>query len=249
MQNGSEEQKAHALIREGYEANFNGEAYSSVMLPKREPFSPCYRRIHGSRSPKEVISGPRLVGLAKPLDGEPPTFEATTLAGSHDRRVRLATVVTQVFSTIRRSIKLAYLSKQLVESTQATLAPSTCSWTTPLAISGFSINLMKFRLEPTVLFDVEWVRSPLAASSSSLRKSSIDHASYPTDRIAHNSHLFRPLGLGYSLTSVQLDHDSTACRLRFRCKLAVLCGSLTALAPRYSQPNQRRNGGSGRAVR
>jgi ribonucleoside-diphosphate reductase alpha chain len=27
-----EEQKAHALIREGYESNFNGEAYSSVMF-------------------------------------------------------------------------------------------------------------------------------------------------------------------------------------------------------------------------
>ena len=27
-----EEQKAHALIREGYESNFNGEAYSSIMF-------------------------------------------------------------------------------------------------------------------------------------------------------------------------------------------------------------------------
>jgi ribonucleoside-diphosphate reductase alpha chain len=54
----------------------------------------------------------------------------------------------------------------------------------------------------------------------------VDHASYPTEPIARNSHQFRPLGLGYSnLGSVimtdGLPYDSAAAR--------GLCGSLTSL--------------------
>jgi ribonucleoside-diphosphate reductase alpha chain len=54
----------------------------------------------------------------------------------------------------------------------------------------------------------------------------VDHASYPTKRIAHNSHLFRPLGLGYSnlgslIMSGGLAYDSDAAR--------GLCGAMTAL--------------------
>ncbi len=54
----------------------------------------------------------------------------------------------------------------------------------------------------------------------------VDHASYPTEPIARNSHKFRPLGLGYSnLGSVimtdGLPYDSDAAR--------GLCGSLTAI--------------------
>ena len=41
----------------------------------------------------------------------------------------------------------------------------------------------------------------------------VDHASYPTDRIAHNSHLFRPLGLGL-LEHWIVDHDQ-------RCGLTI----------------------------
>src|SRR5690606_28776759 len=54
----------------------------------------------------------------------------------------------------------------------------------------------------------------------------VDHASYPTDRIAQNSHLFRPLGLGYSnlgslIMASGLPYDSDAAR--------GLCGSITAI--------------------
>jgi len=54
----------------------------------------------------------------------------------------------------------------------------------------------------------------------------VDHASYPTKRIAENSHRFRPLGLGYSnlgslLMTSGLPYDSDAAR--------GVCGALTAL--------------------
>ena len=45
----------------------------------------------------------------------------------------------------------------------------------------------------------------------------VDNASYPTDRIARNSHAFRPLGIGYAnlgalLMSLALPYDSDAGR-------------------------------------
>jgi ribonucleoside-diphosphate reductase alpha chain len=54
----------------------------------------------------------------------------------------------------------------------------------------------------------------------------VDHASYPTEQIAANSHRFRPLGLGYSnlgslIMTSGLAYDSDAAR--------GLCGSITAL--------------------
>lgn len=54
----------------------------------------------------------------------------------------------------------------------------------------------------------------------------VDHASYPTKRIAENSHRFRPLGLGYSnlgslIMTSGAAYDSDAAR--------GLCGAMTAL--------------------
>jgi ribonucleoside-diphosphate reductase alpha chain len=54
----------------------------------------------------------------------------------------------------------------------------------------------------------------------------VDHAAYPTDRIAYNSHLFRPLGLGYSnlgslIMTNGAGYDSAMAH--------GMCGSITAL--------------------
>ena len=87
-----------------------------------------------------------------------------------------------------------------------------------------SINLMKFRQEDGT-FDVE--RFQAAARLVFIAQEIlVDHASYPTSRIARNSHLFRPLGLGYSnlgslLMSNGLPYDSDTAR--------GVCGAITAL--------------------
>jgi len=87
-----------------------------------------------------------------------------------------------------------------------------------------SINLMKFR-KPDGHFDVE--RFATACRIFFIAQEIlVDHASYPTPRIARNSHLYRPLGLGYSnlgslLMADGLAYDSDAGR--------GLCGALTAI--------------------
>ena len=83
---------------------------------------------------------------------------------------------------------------------------------------------MKFRQEDGA-FDVERFKAACRVFFIA-QEILVDHASYPTKRIAGNSHRFRPLGLGYSnlgclLMSGGLPYDSPA-------GLGV-CGALTAL--------------------
>jgi ribonucleoside-diphosphate reductase alpha chain len=87
-----------------------------------------------------------------------------------------------------------------------------------------SINLMKFRL-PDGAFDVDRFKTACRIFFIA-QEILVDHASYPTKRIAHNSHLFRPLGLGYSnlgslMMAGGIAYDSDAA--------LGLCGAMTAL--------------------
>ncbi|HEX5104016.1 MAG TPA: vitamin B12-dependent ribonucleotide reductase, partial [Pirellulaceae bacterium] len=96
-----------------------------------------------------------------------------------------------------------------------------------------SINLMKFRRaggnaagnSADGTFDVERFKAACRIFFIA-QEILVDHASYPTADIARNSHLFRPLGLGYSnlgslLMSEGLPYDSEAGY--------GVCGSVTAL--------------------
>jgi len=74
-----------------------------------------------------------------------------------------------------------------------------------------SINLMKFRRDDGS-FDAERFRAAVRILITA-QEILVDHASYPTERIAANSHKFRPLGLGYAnlgslLMSSGLPYDS-----------------------------------------
>jgi ribonucleoside-diphosphate reductase alpha chain len=87
-----------------------------------------------------------------------------------------------------------------------------------------SINLMKFREEDGA-FDAARFRAACRLFFIA-QEILVDHASYPTKDIARNSHLFRPLGLGYSnlgglLMAAGIPYDSEAGR--------GVCGAMTAL--------------------
>ncbi len=87
-----------------------------------------------------------------------------------------------------------------------------------------SINLMKFRREDGT-FDVERFKTACRLVFIA-QEILVDHASYPTERIAANSHAYRPLGLGYSnlgslLMAGGMPYDSDAAR--------GVCGAITAL--------------------
>ncbi len=87
-----------------------------------------------------------------------------------------------------------------------------------------SINLKKC-MKDDGTFDVDRYRRACAIMITA-QEILVDHASYPTPPIAENSHLFRPLGLGFAnlgsmLMSMGIPYDSEAGR--------GICGALTAL--------------------
>ena len=90
-----------------------------------------------------------------------------------------------------------------------------------------SLNLMRF-LDEEGGFDVEAFRR--AASLTILAQEIlVDFADYPTPRIAKNSHLFRPLGLGYAnlgalLMAQGLPYDSDEGRNLAGAITSLMCG-------------------------
>ena len=87
-----------------------------------------------------------------------------------------------------------------------------------------SINLMKFRREDGS-FDAQRFRAACRIFITA-QEILVDHASYPTERIALNSHKFRPLGLGYAnlgslIMASGLPYDSNQGR--------ALAGAITAI--------------------
>ena len=212
-----EEQKAHVLIEKGgYEANFNGEAYSSILFqnanlsvrvtdefmraveedqrwathwvtdPSRE--GPVYQA-------REVMK--RMAECAWQC-GDPGVQYDTTINHWHtcpnSGRINASNPCSEYM---------------FLDNTACNLA---------------SINLMKFRNSDGT-FDVD--RFDAACRIFFIAQEIlVDHASYPTPEIGKNSHLFRPLGLGYSnlgsvIMSSGVPYDSDAAR--------GMCGSITAI--------------------
>ncbi|MDO4576066.1 MAG: vitamin B12-dependent ribonucleotide reductase [Planctomycetia bacterium] len=88
-----------------------------------------------------------------------------------------------------------------------------------------SINLMRFFDDETGIFDVERFEHACRVMLIA-QEIIVDRASYPTKRIAENSHKFRALGLGYSnlgclLMALGLPYDSDEGR--------GICGAITAI--------------------
>ncbi|MEM7475224.1 MAG: vitamin B12-dependent ribonucleotide reductase [Planctomycetota bacterium] len=212
-----EEQKAHALIREGYEANFNGEAYSSVCFQNAnlsvrltDDFMECVR------DEKDWTT----TWVTEKASGTPPTYEAReVLSQMADCAWHCGDPGVQYDTTIN--------DWHTCSNDGPINASNPCSeymFLDNTACNLASINLMKYRNEDGT-FDVEGFTSACRMFFIA-QEILVDHASYPTAPIAENSHLYRPLGLGYSnLGSVVMTagaaYDSDESR--------GICGSITAL--------------------
>ncbi|HEY2414805.1 MAG TPA: vitamin B12-dependent ribonucleotide reductase [Pirellulaceae bacterium] len=217
-----EEKKAHCLIEKGgYESNFNGEAYSSILFQNAnlsvrvtDEFMEAVEKdqkwtTHWVTEPsKEGPSWPARELLNRMADcawhcGDPGVQYDTTINKWHtcpnSGRINASNPCSEYM---------------FLDNTACNLA---------------SINLMKFRRVSNDAadgtFDVERFKAA-ARIFYIAQEILVDHASYPTAEIAKNSHLFRPLGLGYAnlgslLMSEGLPYDSEAGY--------GVCGSITAL--------------------
>ncbi|MFG0289439.1 MAG: vitamin B12-dependent ribonucleotide reductase [Rhodopirellula sp. JB044] len=213
----AEEKKAHALIREGYESNFNGEAYSSVCFQNAnlsvrltDDFMDAVRQ--GEQWQTRWVTD-------KPTE-TPPKYDAKELLNKMAECAwHCGDPGVQYDTTINKW--------HTCPNSGAINASNPCSeymFLDDTACNLSSINLMKF-VGKDGSFDVERFRAA-ARIFFIAQEILVDHASYPTEPIARNSHLYRPLGLGYSnlgsvVMTAGLPYDSDAAR--------GMCGSLTAL--------------------
>ncbi|MEK6892805.1 MAG: vitamin B12-dependent ribonucleotide reductase [Nanoarchaeota archaeon] len=197
-----EEKKAWALIEQGYGGGMNGEAYATVA------FQNCNLSV---RVPDDFVKAVKENGEWKTKyikTGEPcETFKAKELImkiaeGTYicgDPGIQFDTTINK-WNTCKNSGKIN--------------ASNPCSefvFLDDSACNLASINLLKFRTNDGK-FDVEKFRSAIRSFIIAMDLI-IDGGSYPAEKIALNSHNFRPLGLGYAnlgalLMSLSLPYDS-----------------------------------------
>ncbi|MDE3137148.1 MAG: vitamin B12-dependent ribonucleotide reductase, partial [Acidobacteriota bacterium] len=210
-----EESKAKILIEHGYDPGIDGEAYSSVFYQNAN---------HSVRVTDEFMQ-------AVERDGEWWTRKVTTGEPAEQLRARdlLRKIAQSTWGCgdpgmqFDTTINRWHTSK----ASGRINASNPCSeymFLDDTACNLASLNLMKF-IEPNGEFNVEGFRQAVDITITA-QEILVDNASYPTPRIAENSHRFRPLGLGYAnlgalLMSLALPYDSDGGR--------DMCAAITAL--------------------
>jgi ribonucleoside-diphosphate reductase alpha chain len=219
-----EERRAWALIEQGYDGSFNGDAYASVM----------YQNANLSvRLTDEFLQ-------AAVDDDEWQTYAVTTGEPMDKHRARellgLIAEGTHVCGDPGVQYDTTINRWHTCPNSGPINASNPCSeymFINDSACNLASLNLMKFRL-PDGRLDVE--RFAAAARVMIIAQEIlVDHASYPNERICSNSHEFRPLGLGYAnlgalIMSLGLPYDSDG----GRAVAAAVTALMTAAAYRAS---------------
>ena len=195
-----EEKKAWALIEQGYDANFNGEAYGSIMyqnenLTVRASDALMQAAVEDKDWTTHWVTDRTKAG---------PTYKGRELL----RKIAEGTHICgdpgmQFDSTIQR-----WHTCKNTEPINSTNPCSEYVFIDNTACNLASLNLMKFRREDGT-FDVERFKAAVRIFIIA-QEILVDNASYPTKEIAENSHTFRTLGLGYANLGALIMAEGTA---------------------------------------
>ena len=201
-----EERKAWALVDAGYDKAIDGEAYSSIF------FQNANNSVRVSDEFMKAVVEDREWTTREVSTGKPAkTYRARALMKMiADAAWQCGDPGMQFHSTINKwhtSKATAPINASNPCSEYMFLDDSACNLS--------SLNLLKF-LTPEGEFDVETFRHAVDVMITA-QEIIVDNASYPTEKIAVNSHDFRPLGLGYAnlgalLMANGLPYDSDAGR-------------------------------------
>ncbi len=224
-----EEKKAYALVEAGYDASLDGEAYSSIFFQNAnnsvrvtDDFMEA-AAADGDWWTRSVATG-QPVKRYKARDLVRQIAEATHQGG--DPGMHFDTTVNR-WNPCKNS---ARINASNPCSEYMFLDDSACNLS--------SLNLMKF-VGPDGQFDVEAFRH--AVDTMILAQEIIvDNASYPTEKIAGNSHNYRPLGLGFAnlgalLMSMGAPYDSAQGRDTAAGIAAVMCGQAYLTSSRIAE--------------
>ncbi|HLP77812.1 MAG TPA: vitamin B12-dependent ribonucleotide reductase, partial [Candidatus Paceibacterota bacterium] len=210
-----EEKKAWALIEQGYDGSYNGDAYGSVMyqnenLSVRASDEFMQAAIDGKEWWTKTVCG------GKPLQKK----DASTLLNKIAEG-------TWICGDPGMQYDGAIQKWHTCKGTEPIHSTNPCSeyvFINNTACNLASLNLMKFKREDGK-FDVERYKAAVRVYITA-QEILVDNASYPTKQIAENSHIYRTLGLGYAnlgslIMSYGLAYDSNEGR--------ALAGALTAI--------------------
>ncbi|MFC1451846.1 vitamin B12-dependent ribonucleotide reductase [Verrucomicrobiota bacterium] len=217
-----EERKAWALIQQGYDGSFGGEAYESVMFQNAnlavrvtDEFMQAVEN-DGEWQTKAVVTGETIDTLSA-REIMRSIAEATHVCG--DPGIQYDTTVNR-WNTCANSGRIN--------------ASNPCSefmFLDNSACNLASLNLMKF-VDEAGVFDVDKfmhvVRLFIIAQDII-----VDAASYPSAEIAQNSHRYRPVGLGFAnlgalIMRLGLPYDSDEGRAYAASVAALMTGQAFA---------------------
>jgi ribonucleoside-diphosphate reductase alpha chain len=210
-----EERKAWALIEQGYDGSYNGDAYGSVMY-QNENLS-----VRASDEfMKAAVAGKewwtRSITTGKPLDRKDAAKLLNKIAEG-----------TWICGDPGLQYDGAIQKWHTCKGTEPIHSTNPCSeyvFLNNTACNLASLNLLKFK-RPDGKLDIERFKAAVRIFITA-QEILVDNASYPTKDIAENSHIFRTLGLGYAnlgslIMSYGLPYDSDEGR--------ALAGAITAI--------------------
>ncbi len=210
-----EERKAWALIEQGYDGNFNGEAYGSVMYQNENlSVRVSDEFMHAAIEGKEWWTKATCDG--KPLEKKDASKLLDKMAEG-----------TWVCGDPGMQYDGAVQKWHTCKGTEPIHSTNPCSeyvFLNNTACNLASLNLMKFKRADGT-FDIERFKAA-ARIYITAQEILVDNACYPTKEIAENSHIFRTLGLGYAnlgclIMSYGLPYDSDEGR--------ALAGAITSI--------------------
>jgi ribonucleoside-diphosphate reductase alpha chain len=224
-----EERKAHVLIGQGYDSGIDGDAYSSIF------FQNANHSVRVTDDFMRAAEEDRDWWTRNVTDGQPAEKlrARDLLAKVADSTWHCGDPGMQYDTTVNRW--------HTCKNTARINASNPCSeymFLDDTACNLASLNLMKYRAS-NGQFDVEAFRHAVDVTITA-QEILVDNASYPTPKIADNSHAFRPLGLGYAnlgalLMSMALPYDSDEGRDVAGAVTALMCGEAYAQSSRIAE--------------
>jgi ribonucleoside-diphosphate reductase alpha chain len=224
-----EERKAHVLIEQGYDSGIDGDAYSSIF------FQNANHSVRVTDEFMRAVEEDRDWWTRNVIDGQPADkLRARELLYKiADSTWHCGDPGMQYDSTINRW--------HTCKTTARINASNPCSeymFLDDTACNLASLNLMKY-VNASGQFDVEAFKHGVDVTITA-QEILVDNASYPSPKIAENSHSFRPLGLGYAnlgalLMSMALPYDSDEGRDVAGAITALMCGEAYAQSARIAE--------------